>query len=184
GLTHLLLVDNFQSKWLKSVLNTLQAMGLSSQAILSMKWDEAKSALKQRILDMERQADLGSCPNFRVPDTHKYRPLPMAYLSQLETYKFRKAFTLARRELDLSSCISRRNISILLQIGIALTMHMRYPCGCCLHTKGGGHQEGCVLVHVCYGANNSIRSQIRLEERGGQCEAPALVLCRIQASRI
>ncbi|KAJ7341463.1 hypothetical protein JRQ81_005583 [Phrynocephalus forsythii] len=41
---------------------------------------------------------LGVAPNFRVPDMHKYCPLPTAYLSQLETYKFRRAFTLARYE--------------------------------------------------------------------------------------
>ncbi|KAJ7317895.1 hypothetical protein JRQ81_004057, partial [Phrynocephalus forsythii] len=83
-------------------------MGLSSQAILSMQWDEAKSALKQRIMDMERQADISSCPNVRVPDTHKYHPLPMAYLPQLETYKFRKAFILARCEAFPSAVLEGR----------------------------------------------------------------------------
>ncbi|KAJ7338059.1 hypothetical protein JRQ81_010586 [Phrynocephalus forsythii] len=87
-------------------------MGLSSQAILCMQWDEAKSALKQRIMDMERQADLNSCPNFRVPDTHKYRPLPMTYLSQLEIYKFRKSFTLARCEAFTSMVLEARFNSI------------------------------------------------------------------------
>ena len=58
GLNHLLLEDNFQSKWMKAVLNKLQVMGFFPQAILSMQWDEAKLALKQRIMDMERQVDL------------------------------------------------------------------------------------------------------------------------------
>ena len=98
GLTHLLLEDNFQSSWLKAVLNKLQVMGFSPQTILSMQWDEAKSTLKQRIMDMKRQAVLSRYPNVRVIEMHKYCPLPMAYLSQLKTYKFRKAFTLARCE--------------------------------------------------------------------------------------
>ena len=38
GLTHLLLQDNFQSNWLKAVLNKFQVMGFSPQAILSMQW--------------------------------------------------------------------------------------------------------------------------------------------------
>ncbi|KAJ7329874.1 hypothetical protein JRQ81_016048, partial [Phrynocephalus forsythii] len=78
----------------------------------SMQWDEAKSALKQRIMDMERQADLSSCPNFRVLDMHTYRPLIITHVSQLETYMFRKA-SLAMCEAFPSVVLEHRFKSIL-----------------------------------------------------------------------
>ena len=44
--------------------------------------------------------------------------------------------------------------------------------------------EGCVLIHVYYYLNKSIRTQIHLDQRAGECKPAALVLCRMQASRI
>lgn len=71
--------------WLKSVSNKLHALGIPNQA---------KLALKQKIVDVERRADLGRYATLECPiKSDIVRSLWHNY-GQLDTCKFRKVSTL------------------------------------------------------------------------------------------
>ena len=55
GLLPLLFQDKFQSNWQKATLKSLGKLGLSPQSLLVMGLDRAKSLIKQRVTDIERQ---------------------------------------------------------------------------------------------------------------------------------
>ncbi|XP_053122321.1 uncharacterized protein LOC128332077 isoform X2 [Hemicordylus capensis] len=96
GLAPLTQQDNFQSSWKQAVYNKVAQLSFSPSLLLAMGWDKAKTAIKQRILDTERQADLSKVTGFLAPDTCRFIVSCSAYLAQLEIPSHRRAFTLAR----------------------------------------------------------------------------------------
>ena len=57
---------------------------------------QAKTALRQRVLDIERQSDINQCPNFLAVEDKKYAAEQATHLSFLEIPQHTRAFFLAR----------------------------------------------------------------------------------------
>lgn len=80
GLTPLILVDNFQSTWLKAVHTKLRHMGLPPEVVCTVAFNQAKATLKQRLLDIERQGNISIAPNFLAKEDTRYKVVPATYL--------------------------------------------------------------------------------------------------------
>ena len=95
-LSALILTDNFQSIWLKTVKCKLTQLGLLEQQLANSHQDQAKSLIKQRAKDISRQRDLASTPEFLCPDRIRYELALVPYLSDLDLNTHRMAFAKAR----------------------------------------------------------------------------------------
>ncbi|XP_077205815.1 uncharacterized protein LOC143843519 [Paroedura picta] len=95
-LSALILRDNFQPIWLKTVKCKLSQLGFMEQQLAFIQQDQAKSIIKQRVKDISRQRDLAKTPEFLCPDRIRYTLVPAPYLSDLELITHRRAFAQAR----------------------------------------------------------------------------------------
>ena len=96
GLTSLVLQDNHQSPWKRAIYHKINRYGYSVESIQQMGYDKAKSNLRQRIIETERQQDLGIIRNRFTVDNALLPLKPAKYLYLPLTPKQRKALTLAR----------------------------------------------------------------------------------------
>ncbi|KAJ7319976.1 hypothetical protein JRQ81_019487, partial [Phrynocephalus forsythii] len=66
GLAPLIRKDDFKSKWEGAIISKILSLGLSQDLLFTMKYDQTKAVIKQRVTDSERQLDIASSPAFIV----------------------------------------------------------------------------------------------------------------------
>ena len=101
GLAHLILKDNSVSPWMELWENKLGYYGFSHQYLMSISYYQAKSLVKQKILDIERQHDLRDIIGIN-------RNTSMPYISELENSENRRVFMLIRMDMLPSAILDGR----------------------------------------------------------------------------
>lgn len=96
GLLSLMLLDKFQSSWLKGTLRKLATYGLSPEYLLSLERGRAKNIIKERLRDIEAQNDFNQLPITYKLLYNPQRPHLANYLKVLDNAKHRWAFSRAR----------------------------------------------------------------------------------------
>lgn len=95
GIVALILKDDVHNGWLKNIQKKLAQLGLSMCDLPLLGLERARLVIKQRIRDIEWQNDLACVADPFIKSV--FRPQAMArYLTHLELYSYRRAFTLAR----------------------------------------------------------------------------------------
>lgn len=80
GLTSLVLIDNFQSTWLKAVQTELRHLGFSPEIVLAMDLIQARVTIKQRLRDIGGQEDVSRSPDFLASDDTRYIAAPATFI--------------------------------------------------------------------------------------------------------
>lgn len=106
GLASLILQDSFESEQIKAVQSNLLNLGFSPSSVFKMKYNQLKQILKQRIKDIEWQADLGKAPAFLLPVLNSYIVIAASYLTQLQTPTHQRGES--RGNIAWSCCAGRR----------------------------------------------------------------------------
>ncbi|XP_061446802.1 uncharacterized protein LOC133367087 [Rhineura floridana] len=108
GLSPLILIDNFQSKWKKSLSLQLTSLGFSIPYVISLGRSKALLAITQRILDVDFQNVL-SCLGPRFASSPSLKPFTSAqFLYHLSIPRLRKAFTMAKFDVLPSALLEGR----------------------------------------------------------------------------